>query len=263
MRLLQCRQRLVWMLALLAAPIWAYTISPKAVRVDAKGIHIQGKTVHLNQDSSVWIAALGPPSRRVQSISWKGGIKYLVWDHLGIAVEYYGYTGQVASVRYVFFFFLPVRAINWERAMGIDGGRHMYYSPRRYTPRKVAKLSQRYDPASLWEKVYKSDPLNYPYTFRKQRLIDLAGIRVGYHSRLEAIQAHRNDAGQAPLVFHGHDRYLPECWPPSEPYDRYKMPYGYFRARLAPPQAADAGWVYLFYTAWNKLFYVCLRADNA
>jgi hypothetical protein len=254
---------LIAFLGLLGGALPARNLPAKGIYLDSLGIHYAGHTLQMGQDSSVWIAALGQPSRRLPSGIWKTDIRYLVWDALGVAVAYYGYRNSLPSVRYAYFYLLPVRRITRTHACAIDHVRHMGYFPNRFPKHKEAKFLARYGATRFEMMKYQADPRHYTYTSRAQRHLYLNGMRVQHRNQVADLQANQIAKGQAPFSFWGYDCHLPGAREAQASDLPRPDSSGYYRTRYLPKGSAGNVWVYVSISGTGRVYYVGLRADNA
>jgi hypothetical protein len=165
---------------------------PSMLRIDDYGLHYKGDTLHPGQDTTRWIAILGPPSRVVNKREMS--LSRLIWDDLGIAVETGSIVSDKAIVARSFFFFCNLKNCK----EGLEGKIYDHWSSGYsglFTKKKENEWRESgTDEITIEFAKTKNDPSNYIYTYSTLRKVYLDGIPLNRHSKIETLNPKRKAA---------------------------------------------------------------------
>lgn len=232
--------------------------------IDDCGVKYQGQRLQIGQDTSAWIAVLGPPTRR--RIDAEVGLGILDWDPLGVGVTIGDKFDDLATVSDAYFFFMNNRS---KEGDSCRMGNWMFF-PFGFIDPYVGKRS----PEKMKELMAEIPEMNQPpyrmtdpdlhfYTQSTLRSITMDGLVITPSSTIQSINRYRKEARLEPFVYCNFGTMVMSMVEtPDSVYDP-KIQYGFYRATLSPNRCQEHRWEkVLYYSPFHNLVYLFLESEG-
>lgn len=232
------------------------------IEIDDCGVLYQGQRLQLGQDTSTWIAVLGPPTRR--RIEPDQGLGILDWDHLGVGVTLDDDFKDLATVCDAYFFFMNYHSKEGDSCkMGnwlfFPFEFHDPYIGKR-SPEKMKELMEQI-PEMSQPPFRMTDPDQHFYTHTTLKSITVDGIEINPHSKIESINRKREKARQEGFEYCNFGPYVFSTGEtPDSVYDP-KSQSGFYLVAPRPNRCQTHEWEkLLYYSPYHNLVYFFLRS---